>query len=328
MATSDTTSSLAELVAAIQQLGGAVSALRTDVDTIKQSFVSQQPAPAQPAGEPATYLQVASTPSALALSKPWLFTGKPRELDPWLEKVEINLAEKRVPGSDPRSILYAVSYFDRTATDWWLARKLAAGGDPYGGFSCFGDFKEAVERQFGEKDGPEKARQQLRRLSQAGSVSQYAARFRQLILQLPERHESDRISDFMAGLKPEVRTHVALQRLTTLDACMEAAEIADRVHMAARASTRFPSLPARPRASGAFGGGASGGGPTSMDLDVLRAAGRVDGRAGAGRGQGRAAAADHSGDWCNYCHEKGHWKRECPALRFKLQQQRAFGRKN
>ena len=73
------------------------------------------------------------------------------------------------------------------------------------------------------------ARTAWHNLKQTNSVQAYVARFRQLLLQLPDISTVDRLHCFAMGLKPAAQQQVRLHQPATLQAAIELAERADSV---------------------------------------------------------------------------------------------------
>lgn len=75
----------------------------------------------------------------------------------------------------------------------------------------------------------EAARDKLATLVQRRGVQDYATQYQNLMLELPRMDEKDRIHNFIAGLKPDVRVHVKLRQPASLNEALALAAQADNV---------------------------------------------------------------------------------------------------
>lgn len=168
---------------------------------------------------------------------------------------------------------------------------------------CWNDFAEAVCRKFGREEFQGLIRQ-FNRLRQTGSVASYAEKFSELIHQLHAHHSSWNpvffITQFMDGLRPEIRTAVVLHRPQDLNTAVDLAclqedvlenvrrdnrrgDFAVPVHPAVKFGNSISTLPVRAqagmgtRAEDRRPVEATGLGKTDDKLSALRAYRRAKG---------------------------------------------------
>lgn len=103
------------------------------------------------------------------------------------------------------------------------------------------DFSEAVCAKFGREEFQSLIRQ-FKRLRQEGTVLSYAEKFNELMHQLYAHHPSWNsvffITEFLDGLKPEVRAAVILHRPNDLDTAVDLACLQEEVLEAGRRDSR------------------------------------------------------------------------------------------
>ena len=116
------------------------------------------------------------------------------------------------------AIPYAVSFLIGAARTWWRAQE-ASGSPP----TTWAAFKASFLEAFQTIDAKRMARDRMENLKQRTSVTDYANQFSGLLLEVPEMHSADVVYRFVRGLKPQIRLHVELQRLTTVNDAADSA---------------------------------------------------------------------------------------------------------
>lgn len=209
---------------------------------------------------PSTSAPEFDLPSSFKVPRPSKFSHGPKDVRAWLDSVRTYLRLLHIPLASSSAVIVATSLLEGKASKWLLSRKEVTGDDVYAGFANFHDFSSAFNAHFGEPFPEDRARAQLARLRQISSVAKYASDFYEIHLHLPSRSESDRIYDFIHGLKPHIAQAVALQRPATLDSAVELAIKADSISF----NLSKPSLAVRRNP-------APSSGPSPMDLGQITA---------------------------------------------------------
>jgi hypothetical protein len=90
-------------------------------------------------------------------------------------------------------------------------------------------FIAGLKNQFQPINTSETACTRLDQLKQKTSVRLYNSDFREIMLQLPDMHEADRIHSYIKGLKPAIASLVAMQQPDTLITAQGLADTADTI---------------------------------------------------------------------------------------------------
>ena len=148
------------------------------------------------------------------------------------------------------------------------------------------EFEHALREEFVPPDQQQRLRSALKQCRQTGSIDEYVAQFRQLMAQIREMSELDKVDRFVDGLKPETRKEINYLRCATLSEAISAAQAYERTHFDVNLP-RTPRVPRRPRDTPQ--------GPTPMDVSSFQVS----------KEQCRAQ------NLCFYCKEPGHRIRDC-----------------
>ena len=194
--------------------------------------------------------------------------------------------------------------------------------------NCWGNFRNALVKAYGNVNPEKIARSKLRGLSQTGTIEDYANDFQNLCAQIVSMHvsEGDKIDRFTAGLKPEMQMLVAadpsndgqswsnfgrlVQYAVSLDASR--AQVKSQTsHLSVGTAGKGLSIGNTPRqghgdnTKGLQNGKASSIGPVRTPKKAIRFSyGReVDYQ--------RATRLKKEGK-CYYCEEHGHLAAACP----------------
>ena len=170
------------------------------------------------------------------------------------------------------------------------------------------EFCQAICAHFAPLDSHEAARQKLWHTRQHRSVSEYIRDYMEVVLDIPDISEAEKLDRFVHNLLPSVRRHVALKHPRTFaEACREA-ELFDRTELNMRRSGVFSSggvnsgrerrwgRPLPPRTMPPTAG------PVPMEIGQRQRPPppRVSG------GESRSRIV------CYYCREPGHMVKDCP----------------
>ena len=129
------------------------------------------------------------------------------------------------------------------------------------------EFAIGLRRQFEPINAIRVARDKLARLRQDKSVQDYTARFRTIVLQVPDMSEAELMDRFIRGLKPAAQRELELHPPATFDDAVILAERVDAVEWRVRsASSSSRPAPSYGYASQAY----HGTGATPMELGSMR----------------------------------------------------------
>ena len=222
--------------------------------------------------------------STAKLCRPDMYDGKKNNLPDFLYKMELYLDANGISEATKEAVKLATNYLTSHAFTWWRLREIDVKNPESDVVEVltWAAFKEAITAQFRVLDQGRRARTLIRNLRQLGSVRAYTQQFQALLLETPETAEVDRIHDYCAGLKKDIRAQVDVQRPTTVS---QAIQIADAMDLAVYGNTsgRMDRFNRQPRDAGrAYFG------PASMELGAM-AANRP------ARGRGRGPHVEHMG---------------------------------
>jgi hypothetical protein len=238
-------------------------------------------------------------PSAFKLPKPLPFTGKPKELAPWLFSMEHYLLQTGVPLDTPQAAAAAASYLQQSAVTWYEAALTNNGGQHP--FASFRQLKNALMVFYQPVDPALTARDRLMSLKQTGTYQDYVNAYQGLMLQIPDMAEADRIHRFVYGLRDsDVQTHVMTQNPDTLQAAINTGAAADKRRSRAQGAARYSGYRSGYSASARTGYTAvasSSSGPAPMELGTIQ------------------EPQPELSRLCWNCDEEGHMSWECPKPR-------------
>lgn len=278
----------------IEEVRQQLAALQAQLASAQQE-AERYRARAQAAEAQASAQEGVGSPSMPLVSlpkpaRPAPFKGKPTGTPAriWLEGMEMYLTTCRVPNSE--WVIQAASYLQDDALIWWAHLRATQSHTIL--LASWDAFKSAVLDIFEPFNRQELARDRLHNLRQVTSVQDYAHRFRQLLLEIDDVSEATKVSDFVRGLKPEVKRHVKLHAPTTLNEAFVTAIRADTVVYATEREKRRTYQGQRPK---------------PMELGAIQAPSEI-----------RPHAPDKKNSVCHYCKKRGHWKAECRLRMAKL----------
>ena len=198
-----------------EQMVSALTALQGQVAAVEQQL--QQ-----------TQAQVAASASSRAgprLPKPPYFTGvfKNTSVVNWAHQMETYMVASSLDINSPQAAVFAAGYLSDSALTWYRLHLQSVQQGRAAAFTSWHQLKQEVVRCFQPIAPEHAARERLNTLQQGRSVKQYCEIFSQCVLEIPDMSEGDRVSRFLAGLKPQVRLHVELQHPDTLARAIELA---------------------------------------------------------------------------------------------------------
>jgi len=137
-----------------------------------------------------------------------------RILDAYIDSLE-NYFTVASMLTEASKIAIAVSYLENTAATWWKSHirstRENSNGTPHTQrITTWTSMKKGLLAEFYPTDVIRAARDRLASLRQTGSVKDYADRFRNIELQIPDLSESEKVDRFRRGLKDDVRLQVTL----------------------------------------------------------------------------------------------------------------------
>jgi len=143
------------------------------------------------------------------------YKGEPKEnIVAWLLQVQTVFKAQGIT-NDAARINYAATGLEAAALHWYLNKVVAAGNEAP--FDDWDTFVNDIRQSFQPPNYQHHLRQQLKRLRQTGSVQEYGSQFRNIIGQIENMNEIDKVTYFTEGLKPATRMEVAYQSPNTFD---------------------------------------------------------------------------------------------------------------
>lgn len=138
--------------------------------------------------------------------------------------------------SNQRRVYYAVNQLRDTASNWWFAQR-QTNGAVWEQTLTWPEFVQLLQQQFKPIDFNLLMRDKIDNLRQINSVDTYTNNFMDLISQLPEMAEDDRIHRYLHGLKAKTAAHVRSQQPATLQTAIDLASTFD--HSYYRAGSQY-----------------------------------------------------------------------------------------
>ncbi|KAF4119253.1 Zinc knuckle [Geosmithia morbida] len=246
-------------------------------------------------------------------SPPGLFKGRPETLQPFLTQLRAYfMFFPRQFRTDNSKVMFAAGRLRGTALKWfeptmrkYVNNPASPPDDVQEVMFDYGQFENSLLQVFGSADEEREAENQLKRLRQTGSMSEYATKFLQVTSKLP--WESDHLmSAFYDGMKEEVKDEIyKMDRPYDLATYMSmAVKIDDRQYSRRRERNQGNKYYPKPfrRSNNQRSNNANQGKPRRqqstafgqhaglMELDAMR---------------------DKSKETCHSCGKKGHYAREC-----------------
>ena len=159
-------------------------------------------------------------------------------------------------------VWHITNYLSDEAAVWWrlYCADVENGRSPP--VNNWEELKAIMLRRFSEVNRTVAIKDQYSNLRQTGSVRQYINKFRELVVELPNETEWDRVYQFLKGLKPAIQSNTRTHKPSTLEEAMDIADEADRAMYHAR-SGGYRAAPISQRSQG------NNNGPRAMDLGAV-----------------------------------------------------------
>ncbi|XP_068669065.1 uncharacterized protein [Aristolochia californica] len=159
----------------------------------------------------------------IKISESKAFTGKrdPKVIDNFLWQVEQYFNASKLTSEEAK--VSTTSMFLAEDVVLWWRRTSGEQGDE-APVETWEDFKRELRRHFFPEDVDYQARKELHALRQKGTIREYVQAFTSLMLCIPRMSDEDRLSSFLAGLKPWAETELRRREVKSLDAAIATAE--------------------------------------------------------------------------------------------------------
>ena len=157
--------------------------------------------------------------SFLKPNKPGSFDGTRDAMTvrAWLHSVEKYLRLIQVGQnteiSAETAVDFASTFMTGTAANWWFTIVHEGKVPP-----TWEAFKLLVETEFVPQDSTIRARDRLNKLKQRRSVADYLSEFRNVVIDIPDMSEGEKLARFTEGLKPHILLEVRKENPLRLDA--------------------------------------------------------------------------------------------------------------
>ena len=245
------------------------------------------------------------------------YKGEPNEnVVVWLRQVK-NIFHAQGILDEGNMVHYAATGLEDAALHWFVNKVKDATTGP--AFNTWAEFCKSLKESFQPPNYQHYLRTQLKNLRQTSTVQEYGMRFRNIIEQIDNMNELDKVSYFVDGLKGATRMEIAYQSPENFE---EAWKLAIRFDTAmfglGKPKTNYQGF-------STFQGGkhqqSSRKGnynnhSTPMELDY------------AGTSNYNSYKGNSKGNWkqpmkgnCHNCGKPGHYKRDCPNNNNNQQQQ-------
>ncbi|CAG8648700.1 6651_t:CDS:2, partial [Cetraspora pellucida] len=150
----------------------------------------------------------------------------------WLLQVDLLFKARRV--EDEERLQYVITGLKDAALQWYLNQVQSHRDKTL--FEDWTSFASGIKAAFQPPHHQQLLRCQLRDLKQTSSVQEYAFRFRNLLEQIEEMHEADKVIYFTKGLKSATKAEVNYRAPNTLD---DAVKLAASFDTAMYSSLKF-----------------------------------------------------------------------------------------
>lgn len=249
-------SQTAQLRAALEQLqqGNAAS-----FQNLQQQLAASQAAAGGAVGGGGNGGQQSNNLGSVQAAKPRTYSGNLGS-DPsvWLFQYQQYVEVLGVPQSS--WVRLAATYLDGKAATWWRGLvKQQVDENPNN--ITWDYFKESLIAVFKPVNSSKIARDRLAVLKQDKSVSLYNSRFTELVLEIDDIAESEKLDRYIRGLKRDIKMEVEKAEPNTLAEAMRIAQRYDSISYYSRQSTYNPNYQ--------LSRGSNSSGPAPMDVSAI-----------------------------------------------------------
>jgi hypothetical protein len=134
-----------------------------------------------------------------------------------------------VPVSEQQQVAFASTFLRDHAATWWRARVMAADSGRTERIISWQQFQTALLAEFQPVNLIETARDRLDGLRQTSSVQNYARRFREIAMLIPDLNDGEALHKFVSGLKPLIKREVKTRFPKSLEDVIRLADMVDTV---------------------------------------------------------------------------------------------------
>jgi Ty3 transposon capsid-like protein/Zinc knuckle len=212
----------------------------------------------------------------------------------WCYQLETYLTAQGADLNAYSTTVTASAYLRGPALNWWISmlKNIEAKIIPPPSWYLF---KQVFVARFTPIAPDLAARNQATEIKQEGSVVDYAAKYNALMIDIPDRSQSDQVHGFVRGLQEDIRMQTALRNPKTLEEAINVAMHVESLRPTSLFPTSIPPIlpqqaapvPVTPSNSAM---------PVPMELGAIYS---------------MLNALRRSGIQCHYCKKEGHFKREC-----------------
>lgn len=206
-----------------------MAALQATVQQQQQQLLQQQQQMLQQAQSGASAAAVASASPARTfrpkIASERMFAGTASLLDGWLLEMKQQFTYYQLAAASEQ-VGMAAAHLKGVALDWWALQ--LSPSDQSHLFTSFAEFEKALRGRFQPINSAQTARLALDSFRQGAkqSVADYISAFRRLLVAVPDMGESDRVHQFVRGLRQPAQSQLLIHGVATLD---KAIEMASRV---------------------------------------------------------------------------------------------------
>lgn len=192
-------------MATLNDVVNAIAQLIQSQQQLTQTLGQQQPQQQQNA---------ANTPTKISVQIP-TFRGEPKEnVVAWLLQMQTIFRAQGIT-NEPTQVNYATTGLKDAALHWYLNKVVANNNVPP--YDTWLNFANAMRAAFQPPNYQQYLRQQLKKLQQTSTVQEYTSHFQNLVGQIEDMGELDKVTYYIDGLKPATKMEVAYQAPDTLE---------------------------------------------------------------------------------------------------------------